>query len=703
MNPSDNVAPATSTVDLESGDEPIHDQLPSVEEYRTSMGGASTSPPTASAGAAGLTDANDDDEVVHDQLPSADEIKATSGSSTKARVSWLTVCGVIALFISVALVIIIPIALIKDNDSVISSSENAAGSQTGGAGTSTGGGGTGGGGTTAAAPSPDRKNAIIQYLGDLDVSRRADMMTVGTPQFNAVEWITNQDPMQMEIPTSSQKHSRFAERYALAVLYYSTNGPFWQFSMNFLSGDDHCDWNDTFITSGGALITLGVSDCTLVPPTDETAGGLMAQTVALPLNQLFGELPEELEFLNSMETFVASFNSGLSGEIPNGMRMMTNLVDLELQYCFLRGNVPDWIGEMTSLEALGLGNNRFEGALPQSLFTMTNLQFIGLDDNFVEGNIGSFNRLSNLYDLYLEDNAITGELTVELINSWPVMREMDLSVNNIASTIPANMLSMPELIVLDIHGNQLNGQIPQIFQTNEKLEFLAMFENQLTGQIPNTIFNLPNLAHLDVARNQLSSTLPLTLGQLSSLRYLFAGENPYTSSAVPDFLFGLTSLEELSLKDANLIGAIPSGLGLMTDLILLDLDQNNLAGALPAELSSLTQLSFLLVNRNQLTGTIPESYGTLSTLQVFLFDDNSLSGTANFVCEGKDAAATYFVGDCEGPVSEIQCDCCQLCCNDSNSTCNNYVWTANLDPIWEYGFDREIYQFSTEVTEAAAP
>jgi len=679
-------------MDLESGDDGIHDQLPSVEEYRTSMGGTS-------AVSAGLAEGEDDDEVLHDQLPSVDEIKATTGAG-KARVSWKTVFGVIALFITVALVIILPIALMKEDD-VLSDFENAStgGGSTGGG--STGGGSTGGGSTTITAappPSLSRKDAIIKYLGDLGISDRGEMMTAGTPQYNAVEWITNLDQMQMEIPPfpTSTKHTRFAERYALAVLYYATNGPFWQFSMNFLSADDHCDWNDTFITGSGALISLGVVTCLEKASSPESTGGLMVQTVALPLNQLFGELPDELAHLTSMETFVASFNSGLSGEIPNGMRFLTNLVDLELQYCFFRGNLPSWIGEWTKLETLALGNNRFEGPIPQSMFTMSNLQFIGLDDNFVEGNIGSFNKFPNLRDLYLEDNTITGGLTEELINSMPSVREMDLSMNSIASTIPANMLTMPELIVLDLHGNQLNGQIPQTFQSNEQLQFLALFENELTGEIPK--LNLPNLAHLDLARNKLSSTLPATLESLSKLRYLFAGENSYSPGVVPEFLSRLPVLEELSLKDSNLIGTIPAGLSALTNLILLDLDQNSLTGRLPAEFSLMSTLSFLLLNRNQLTGTIPESYGTMDALQVFLFDENSLTGNATFVCEGKNIGATYFVGDCEGPVSEIVCDCCQLCCNDSNSTCNNYLWTANLDPIWEYGFDREVYQFSTEVT-----
>jgi hypothetical protein len=82
---------------------------------------------------------------------------------------------------------------------------------------------------------------------------------------------------------------------------------------------------------------------------------------------------------------------------------------------------------------------------------------------------------------------------------------------------------------------------------------------------------------------------------------------------------------------------------------------------------------------------------------VLLIDGNNITGGADWICNDDTVNITYFVSDCLGPVPEIECDCCQLCCNDNNVTCNNFDWHVNLDPIWEYGYSRVNYEFSQEL------
>ena len=67
----------------------------------------------------------------------------------------------------------------------------------------------------------------------------------------------------------------------------------------------------------------------------------------------------------------------------------------------------------------------------------------------------------------------------------------------------------------------------------------------------------------------------------------------------------LTNLEELSISDNRLTGAIPLELGRMTSLQLLALSGNRLTGAIPAELANLANLETLKLSGNQLTGCIP--------------------------------------------------------------------------------------------------
>jgi hypothetical protein len=57
-----------------------------------------------------------------------------------------------------------------------------------------------------------------------------------------LNWLAFEDPAML--PIKDTDASTLIERYALAVLYFSTGGPQWASSVNFLSNDSVCDWKD---------------------------------------------------------------------------------------------------------------------------------------------------------------------------------------------------------------------------------------------------------------------------------------------------------------------------------------------------------------------------------------------------------------------------------------------------------------------------
>ena len=75
----------------------------------------------------------------------------------------------------------------------------------------------------------------------------------------------------------------------------------------------------------------------------------------------------------------------------------------------------------------------------------------------------------------------------------------------------------------------------------------------------------------------------------------------------------------------------------------------------------------------------------LDKLKVVLLDKNSFVGDADVVCKTNPNGIDTFVSDCK---SGFECDCCTLCCDDNDRTCNAYDWKGNLDPIWEYQYQR---------------
>ena len=96
--------------------------------------------------------------------------------------------------------------------------------------------------------------------------KQEDLNRANSPQGEAANWIAVEDQFQMEIPEIATSdigvtHTRFVERWTLAVIYYSTGGYTWRYQLNFLEPIDHCDWYETFIDTTGSIVRMGVTQC----------------------------------------------------------------------------------------------------------------------------------------------------------------------------------------------------------------------------------------------------------------------------------------------------------------------------------------------------------------------------------------------------------------------------------------------------------
>ena len=78
----------------------------------------------------------------------------------------------------------------------------------------------------------------------------------------------------------------------------------------------------------------------------------------------------------------------------------------------------------------------------------------------------------------------------------------------------------------------------------------------------------------------------------------------------------------------------------------------------------------------------------LEFIEFFMIDQNDLSGSADAVCSYPQNVE-MFIADCQGGSSaEIDCPCCNVCCSDGYTQCNDDVWLGDLNPIWELGFEQ---------------
>jgi hypothetical protein len=83
-------------------------------------------------------------------------------------------------------------------------------------------------------PTSERFIAVVDKLDPLSGEK---LVEIGSPQYRAARWISEEDPMQLDISDVS-----FEQRYAMAVLYYSLNGDDWG-KNNWLSEASECDWD----------------------------------------------------------------------------------------------------------------------------------------------------------------------------------------------------------------------------------------------------------------------------------------------------------------------------------------------------------------------------------------------------------------------------------------------------------------------------
>ncbi|XP_031090895.1 receptor-like protein EIX1 [Ipomoea triloba] len=77
----------------------------------------------------------------------------------------------------------------------------------------------------------------------------------------------------------------------------------------------------------------------------------------------------------------------LTGQIPEGLTSLYELVSLNLSRNHFSGNIPEKIGQLTQLNSLDLSNNHLSGRIPISLANISFLEYLDLSNNELCGAI----------------------------------------------------------------------------------------------------------------------------------------------------------------------------------------------------------------------------------------------------------------------------------------------------------------------------
>ncbi|CAL5342788.1 unnamed protein product [Camellia sinensis] len=351
-----------------------------------------------------------------------------------------------------------------------------------------------------------------------------------------------------------------------------------------------------------------------------------------------GEGDDDFRFLHSLANatklrFLDLSDNNFGGVLPESIsNLSTNLGQLHLQGNKIVGSIPTGIVKLVNLQLLDMSNNHFTGNILADIGKLQNLRILELQGNKFNGEIpSSLENLTLLTTLYLEENNFQGNISSSL-GKCPLV-QLNLGRNNLAGTIPKEVLSLSSLLYMNLSQNHLVGSLQLEIGILINLEQLDVSGNMLSdlqsGTGNTATFCSGILQQLDYSLVECQAlVLPptLELAQQSVKVHACVGgtsvreDQRILSSGVhvvvgtPGRVFDMLrrqSLRPVYIKMFVLDEAdemLSRGWGsYLRGLEELDLSHNNLSGKIPDYLEAFLFLQKLNLSFNDFEGVVPKS------------------------------------------------------------------------------------------------
>lgn len=232
-----------------------------------------------------------------------------------------------------------------------------------------------------------------------------DFNDVSSPQFRAVEWLVQIDPLSL-----CPGDENLEQRYILAVLYFQTGGEWWT----------RCSPMSAEVCDQGEAFLSGANECAW--------GGVNCDS-------------------SSRVTALHLDSNNLSGSLPSELGRLAYLVELDMDDNELTGSIPRILGQLSFLEIVDLDDNQLTGSIPEELYSVSSLEILDLDINQLTGTISTLiGNLVNLYYLQIDSNKFTGSIPSE-VGTLTRLEYFSMTDIQIAEALPDSLCSRDTLLL----------------------------------------------------------------------------------------------------------------------------------------------------------------------------------------------------------------------------------------------------------------
>ncbi|XP_023194680.1 leucine-rich repeat-containing protein 40 isoform X3 [Xiphophorus maculatus] len=411
------------------------------------------------------------------------------------------------------------------------------------------------------------------------------------------------------------------------------------------------------------------------------------------LPSALGELQELLQLrlshnkLSSLPTEVCSLNNlrsltlqqNLLETVPEEIGELGNLTELDLSNNLLK-RLPSSVGRLSALQKVSLCHNKLS-SLPDSLGQLANVKLLDCSHNELTDVPVSLAGMLALEQLYLRHNKLrrlpqlpapslrevfAGNNRLELLEAEQLsclsavtllelrdnkirnlpeeltllltLTRLDLTNNDISTSLPASLSLLPNLKVLLLEGNPLRGIRRELLTkgTGDLLKYLrGRIKEEAEEAAEPTAMTLPSEGLVNTHNIKTLKTLEYSNKQAASVpdQVFDAADHQaitsinFSRNQLTAFPLRLLELRS-SLSDINLgfnrLSCCSADICSLQQLTHIDLRNNQLTD-LPSEMKNLSKLRCIVLNYNRFN-SFPEALYQIVSLETVMLGNNQVGG-----------------------------------------------------------------------------